>query len=164
MKPAVHLMRMSRCSCYPCVHCAAVHRYQTMHPCSNAAGTCLANQPYHLITEDSDRASNGLEPLHLAQRYSQVGTVRLDRNLNASTVHLEYSVPSISSSMLKVEVAADSLNFITRSPPGEVRHHHYHSICGVVIMQVVRKSMYCYINLCSEPWESDCCLTLGTMN
>lgn len=76
------------------------------------------------MTEDNDREANGLEPIHKAQRYSQVGSVSLAFNLTGPveerTMKIKYPIPSISSSLITLEVAADSFKFIQNYSPGEV--------------------------------------------
>jgi Male gamete fusion factor len=100
------------------------HRYQNQG-CSRKIGSCLDNQPYHLVTTDADRVAKGLEPIYGAQRYAQTGDVGLQLNLTGPvqerTVKIKYPVPSISSSLMTLEVAADSLKFIQNYSPGQVR-------------------------------------------
>lgn len=100
----------------------ACYRYQG--GCGKTVEACLDNQPYHLVTEDSTRASDGLEPLHMAQRYSQLGDVGFQFQLTGPvedrTIKIKYDVPSIQSSVLSLEFSADSLKFIEKVPPGEV--------------------------------------------
>lgn len=95
-----------------------------MHPCSSEVSTCLRNQPYDLVTEDSDREANSLAPLHRAERFSQLGPVSLAyKNTGPSEgryMKLKYQVPSISSALLRIEVAADNIKFVPKYPPGQV--------------------------------------------
>ena len=98
-------------------------RYHT-EKCSRRVATCLDNQPYHLVTEDSDREAMGWEPKYRANRYSQVGVVSLAFNLTGPVedrwMKIKYPVPAISSSIMTLEVAADSLTFIQNYSPGQV--------------------------------------------
>jgi hypothetical protein len=87
--------------------------------------SCLDNQPYHLLNIDNDREAKGLQPLYLSQRYAQVGGMILWLNWTAPagqrTPTLKYNVPSISSSIVTLEVAADSFTFVQNFSPGQVR-------------------------------------------
>lgn len=98
-------------------------RYQ-YQACSRRVTSCLNNQPYHLVTEDAEREAAGLGPIYRAQRYAQAGSVGIKFNLTGPleerTMKIQYPVPAISSSLLTLEVAADSLKFIQNYSPGKV--------------------------------------------
>lgn len=93
-------------------------------PCSNSFESCLKNQIADLLDEDANREANGLQPLHLAQRYSHYGAVGFAFDLSGPIeerwMKASFQVPFVTGSMLQLEISADSLNFIERFPPGEV--------------------------------------------
>lgn len=93
--------------------------------CSRTVGSCLDNQLHHLKLKDAERVSGGLQPLYSVSRYTQAGTHTLKFNFSSPTasqrVQLAFPVPQISSSLITLEVAADSLKFVQNAAPGEVR-------------------------------------------
>jgi hypothetical protein len=102
-----------------------VHRNQASF-CSKPSGSCLKNQIGHFLSEDNDRLANGLPPVHMAQRFAQVGMVAFHVNTsepnNGDRLKIWYSVPFITNTMLQLEFAADDLSFMPKDPPGEVCH------------------------------------------
>lgn len=69
--------------------------------------------------------SAGLQPQYLVSRYLRGGasSIRINGTAQRSLdrVRLELPVDQISTSIVTLEVAADSLRFIENSSPGEVR-------------------------------------------
>lgn len=98
-------------------------RYQS-EKCSRTIGSCLGNQLPQLQEEDAARAQQGQQPQHLASRYAQAGQQTLKINVTAASasqqVQLAFPVAQITTSLLSLEVAADSLTFIQNAAPGEV--------------------------------------------
>ena len=88
-------------------------------------GACLDNQLHHLKQRDAERVSAGLQPQYLVSRYLRGGESSLRVNgsaeRNLDRVRLELPVDQISTSLVTLEVAADSLRFVENSSPGEVR-------------------------------------------
>lgn len=88
-------------------------------------GSCLNNQLFHLKQADELRIAQGMQPQYTVARYLNGGTQGIRVNGSASQplnrVQLELPVDSISTSLMTLEVAADSLSFIVNSSPGEVR-------------------------------------------
>lgn len=99
-------------------------RFQS-EKCGRTIGSCLDNQLPQLQEVDAERERQGLQPLHLASRYSQAGVQTLRLNLTAAAasqqVQLAFPVPQITTSLITLEVAADSLTFVQNAAPGEVR-------------------------------------------
>lgn len=102
------------------IWCCA-YRYQANDPCSYERGTCLNNQLQHLFDEDMTRRSSGQDPLYLGSRFAQVGGAMIKWWYGAGPyVKLKYTVPSIRTSMYKVDIAADNINMVTKYAPGQV--------------------------------------------
>lgn len=99
------------------------------------------------MTEDDNRVAMGQEPKYLANRYSQVGTVSLALNLTGPveerTMEIKYPVPAISSSLITLEVAADSLKFAQNYSPGEV------CIFFAEII-VAPQALLCHVHMCTS--------------
>jgi hypothetical protein len=106
--------------------------------CGRTVGTCLDNQLHHLQLTDAERVSKGLEPLYAVSRYTQAGVHSLKFNMSSSSssqrVQLAFPVPQISTSIMTLEVEADSLKFIQNAAPGEVRREPWASplFCAVI--------------------------------
>lgn len=98
-------------------------RFQS-EKCGRTIGSCLENQLPQLQQVDADRERQGMQPLYLASRYSQAGVQTLRLNASAASasqqVQLAFPVPQITTSLVTLEVAADSLRFVQNAAPGEV--------------------------------------------
>jgi Male gamete fusion factor len=98
-------------------------------------GSCLANQIYDLKVSDAARIASGMAPQYLVSRYLNGGsnTVRVNSSATQSLnrVQLELPVDQISTSLMTLEVAADSLRFVQNSSPGKVRRMCTNFACGV---------------------------------
>jgi hypothetical protein len=98
-------------------------RYQS-EKCSRSTGACLDNQIVHLRQKDASRINAGLQPQYLVSRYLRGSTNTLFVNSSATRsmdrVQLKLPVDQVSTSIVTLEVAADSLKFIENSAPGKV--------------------------------------------
>lgn len=90
-----------------------------------------------------------MQPLYLASRYSQAGVQTLRLNATATLasqqVQLAFPVPQITTSLVTLEVAADSLRFIQNAAPGEVWPTARFDVCSasVWVPQAMRARVAC---------------------
>lgn len=109
-----------------------VCRFQS-DKCSRTTGSCLDNQIFHLKQKDEARMASGLLPQFLLSRYLRGGSNTLRINGSAEQamdrVQLELPVDQISTSIITLEVVADSFTFVENSSPGEVRSYCAHIFC-----------------------------------
>ncbi|GKT25261.1 HAP2/GCS1 like protein [Aduncisulcus paluster] len=83
--------------------------------CSNSsAGDCLANQASDLYDSDLDRIDNSEQPLYLVDIYGDGCTVETEQDTEGSIAYtLTYDVPGEQTTMMLIELAADSISFVT---------------------------------------------------
>jgi Male gamete fusion factor len=101
---------------------ARARRYQS-EKCGQVVGSCLGNQLFDLKQADDKRVAQGMAPRYSVSRYLNGGTntVRINASQALNRVQLELPVDQISTSLMTLEVAADSLRFVVNASPGKAR-------------------------------------------
>ena len=88
--------------------------------CGRVVGACLGSQIGQLAAADDARMKQGLDPLYYVARYLPKGANNTIRAAGGQ-YSLALPVMQIQSSIVTVEVAADSVRFTVNAAPGKVR-------------------------------------------
>lgn len=105
-------------------------RYQG-DACGEPLGSCLSNQIYDLGVQDSARIASGLPPLYNITRYGggwantqQVTSSALGSGANSNSTSsglvLRLPLAGVRTSLVTLEVSADSLQLVTNLAPGKI--------------------------------------------
>ena len=94
--------------------------------CSRVVGSCLNNQIGQLVAADESRVKQGKDPLYFVARYFQGGKNTIKPG--SGRFSLQLPVAQILSSIVVLDVAADSIRFTVNAVPGKVRCCSRHSL------------------------------------
>ncbi|GBF95275.1 hypothetical protein Rsub_08306 [Raphidocelis subcapitata] len=88
--------------------------------CARAPNTCLRGQLADLYEEDLARIRAGVTPLYSVRQFSYGTGSSLARAPGSGDIALALPVSSRRSSLITIEVAADSMRFVTNAAPGRI--------------------------------------------
>lgn len=88
--------------------------------CGRAPGSCLRGQLADLLEADEARAAQGMAPLYSVKQFSHGASSGLSRAPGSGDVAFALPLASRRSSVVTVEVAADSARFVTNASPGRL--------------------------------------------
>lgn len=89
-----------------------------LFPLSRAPQACLGNQLRDLYRTDQRRIEAGSTPLYLLSQYAYGNQSSVSST--SAIFRLDLPLPYSGASILRMEVAADSLRFITNTAPGQI--------------------------------------------
>jgi hypothetical protein len=91
--------------------------------CGTTAGTCLANQPHDLYTADQAARARGVKGQYFASNFGQLSVNQFSATagaLDPTVQYLAYIDQQLSNSIVTLQLAADSIQFITNRASGVI--------------------------------------------